>query len=322
MKVPRTDILFVRHADVHNPENVFYARLPRFHLSDQGVKDADVTAKALAEEPLAAIYTSPMLRAKQTARAIAKHHPGVPLRESHALIEIRTHYQGHKWDHMPRHADFYSAEHGDETVADVFLRMQRFMFRLLAEHPGKSVVCVSHGDPCKIIRFGYLGRPLTRDSAAEPDPAKGSITRFSWSEDPGEPPEVTYFEPHTGRYLAGYWERIGSLPDVPAGTMKAAKVEGQPVIIANVEGALHVMAGRCGHMNTLLHQGRLEGKVLTCPLHESQYDVETGKVLQKAKLGRPLRSRFDGAKLEDVPTVPRRTYDVRVEGEAIFARIR
>ena len=106
MRVPRTDILFVRHADVHNPDNVFYARLPRFHLSDQGVKDAEVTATALAEEPLAAIYTSPMLRAKQTARAIAQHHPGVPVRETRALIEIRTHYQGHKWDHMPRHADF------------------------------------------------------------------------------------------------------------------------------------------------------------------------------------------------------------------------
>ena len=70
--MPQTDILFIRHAEVMNPDNVFYARLARFKLSEQGLKDAEAAAAALAEEPLAAIYTSPMLRAKQTARIIAR----------------------------------------------------------------------------------------------------------------------------------------------------------------------------------------------------------------------------------------------------------
>lgn len=317
----RTDILFVRHADVHNPDNLFYARLPRFSLSDQGLKDAEATAAALAEEPLAAIYTSPVLRAKQTARIIARQHPNAPLRESRRLIEIKTHYQGHPWPKMPRHPNFYDLDAGDETVQQVFLRMQRMMFALLDKYAGQTVLCVSHGDPIKILRMGYLGQPLTKQSAWEPDPAKGSIVRFTWQDDAAEP-EITYFEPQTGRYMAGYWERVALLGEVPEGAMIAAKLEGQPVLVANVGGEVFVMAGHCGHMRTLLHQGRLDGKTVTCPLHGSQYDVETGKVLKQAQLRRPLRSCLDGNPLDKLSTQPRRTYDVRLEGDAVLARIR
>lgn len=316
----RTDILFVRHAEVHNPENVFYARLSRFRLSEQGLKDAEVTAKALAEEPLAAIYTSPMLRAKQTARIIARQHPGLPVLETRRLIELRTHFQGQQWAKMPRHPNFYDPEAGDETVQQVFLRMQRLMFDLVREYPGCSVLCVSHGDPIKILRMAYLGQPLTRQSAGEPDPGRGSIMRFGW-EDGADEPVITYLEPHTGRYMAGYWERIGVLGDLPEGAMKAAKLEGQAVLMARVEGQVFVMADHCGHMRTLLHQGTLEGRTVTCPLHRSQYDVETGKVRREAQLKRPLRG-CGGQALEKVTTEPRRTFDVRLDGDAIFARIR
>jgi len=319
--VPTTDILFVRHADVHNPDNVFYARLPRFRLSEQGVKDADITAQALLEEPLAAIYTSPMLRAKQTARVIARLHPRVPVVESRLLLEIKTHYQGERWASMPRHPDYYDSTSGDETVAQVFARMQRLMFRLIERYPGQSVVCVSHGDPIKILRMGYLGRPLTRDSAHEPDPAKGSITRFRWT-DPSAPPVITQLEPHTGRYLEGYWERVGSRSEVQPGQMKPATVEGQPVLMANVDGTIFVMTDHCGHMGSLLHQGRLEGKTVTCPLHESQFDVESGQVVREAQHARALRSRLDGRPLQKLKTEPRRTYDVRLQGDDVFARIR
>ncbi|MDE3076555.1 MAG: histidine phosphatase family protein [Chloroflexota bacterium] len=319
--MPATNVIFVRHADVTNPNNLMYGRLPRFRLSEQGLKDAEATAQALAEEPLAAIYTSPLIRAKQTARIIGRHHPEARIIESRSLVEIRTHFQGQAWSSFPRFPNFYDPEAGDETVVDVFRRMQALMFRLLREYPGQSVVCISHGDPIKILRLGYLGRPLTRESAGEPDPAKGCILRFIWV-DPAGKPEITYFEPQTNRYLVGYWERLANRADVPPGTLKHAKLEGTDVVIANVEGQFFVLSGRCGHMNTLLHQGKLEGKCLTCPLHGSQYDVETGKVLREAQLSAPLGSTLDGQELAKLPTLPRRTYDVRLEGDDIFARIR
>jgi nitrite reductase/ring-hydroxylating ferredoxin subunit len=195
------------------------------------------------------------------------------------------------------------------------------MFDLMKRYPGTGVVCVSHGDPIKILRMGYLGQPLTKQSAWEPDPAKGSIVRFVWQDSATEP-EITYFEPQTGRYVAGYWERVAALTDVPEGSLKPAKLEGQPIVVANSGGELFVIAGHCGHMRTMLHQGKLEGKTLTCPLHGAQYDVETGKVLQEPRLKRPFRSCLDGAPLDKLSTQARQTFDVRLEGDAILARIR
>jgi nitrite reductase/ring-hydroxylating ferredoxin subunit len=109
---------------------------------------------------------------------------------------------------------------------------------------------------------------------------------------------------------------------VPEGSLRAAKLDGQPVVVANAGGELFVMAGHCGHMRTLLHQGKLEGKTLTCPLHGAQYDVETGKVLKEAQLKRPFRSCLDGVPLDKLSTQPRHTFDVRLEDDAILARIR
>lgn len=195
------------------------------------------------------------------------------------------------------------------------------MYRLMQKYEGQTVVCVSHGDPIKIIRLGYLGRPLTKDSAGEPDPAKGCLLRFIWS-DPADKPAITYFEPHTQRYLVGYWERIGKRTEIPAGTMKHAKVEGADVLIANVAGEIFVMSDHCGHMNTLLHEGTIDGKCVTCPLHGAEFDVENGKVLKEAQLKRQLRSQLDSQPLGKLTTHPRRTYDVRFEGDDIFARIR
>ena len=48
--MPQTDILFIRHADVMNPDNVFYARLPRFKLSDQGLEYIDEAINVWLDE--------------------------------------------------------------------------------------------------------------------------------------------------------------------------------------------------------------------------------------------------------------------------------
>ena len=70
-----TTIDLIRHADVHNPDDLFYGRSPRFRLSELGRRQAAATAALLAEAPLAAVYTSPLLRARQTVAIIAAAHP-------------------------------------------------------------------------------------------------------------------------------------------------------------------------------------------------------------------------------------------------------
>src|SRR5262249_56679907 len=75
-----TTLYFVRHTEVHNPRDLFYGRLPRFRISARGREQAERVADYLADEPIVAVYTSPLLRARQTAQVIAARHPGVPLR--------------------------------------------------------------------------------------------------------------------------------------------------------------------------------------------------------------------------------------------------
>ncbi len=72
----QTTLYFVRHGHVYNPQQIIYARLPRFRLSDEGVQQAILAAAVLKDVHPAAIYTSPMLRARQTAGYIAREHPG------------------------------------------------------------------------------------------------------------------------------------------------------------------------------------------------------------------------------------------------------
>ena len=161
-----TCIYFVRHGAVHNPEAVFYGRLPRFGLSDAGRRQAAGVAEYLAAVPLAAIYTSPLLRARQTAGIIQRAQPmdpPVPITVSRSLLEIRTGRQGEPvaaldadgWNFYdpPRHAD-------DETIAAIYARIRRFCRLALQRHPGAAVAAVTHGDLVAIARAAFEGRPL------------------------------------------------------------------------------------------------------------------------------------------------------------------
>lgn len=140
------------------------------------------TAWLLADAPLAAIYTSPLLRARQSARCIARYHPGVPIHRCAQLVEVRTAWQGqsNKAIEQIEGFSYYDPprEDGDETILEVFARMNRALHMVLRRHPGATSVCVSHGDPIKILRIGYSGKPLTAEHVRAPDPGRGSMVTF------------------------------------------------------------------------------------------------------------------------------------------------
>ena len=210
-------VIFVRHGSVHNPRNVIYGRLPRMRLASRGQEEVERTALQLASAPVAAIYSSPLLRARQTAWAIARHHPGLRVRQCADLMEVHTSWQGES-NKAVREIEGFSyydplRGEGDETILDVFRRMNRALEMVLRRHPGETTVCVSHGDPIKILRTGYSGRPLVPDTVRAPDPGQGALVTFHfwhhdtlpiiWAVDPtrmeriiqgigyGEPPAVS-----------------------------------------------------------------------------------------------------------------------------------
>jgi probable phosphoglycerate mutase len=201
-------VLVVRHMDVRNPGNVFYGRLPRFGLSDLGQSQAERTAEYLAAMPVAAFYTSPQLRARQTTRILAARHQGAPVHVSRLLAEVRTSVQGLSFAVIGSYVNIYEPpkDPADETIAQVFGRMNRLLRRVARRHPGETVVCVSHADPIMFLRAGNQGLELRLSNMRGPDyPEKGSITRFEFV--PGEPaPRISYVD--VGR-LVGAAGRAG-----------------------------------------------------------------------------------------------------------------
>ena len=73
-------------------------------------------------------------------------------------------------------------------------------------------------------------------------------------------------------------EKICDTADIPQGSMRGFTVKDRKILVANVAGSYHAMDAVCSHMQGDLARGKLEGKIVTCPVHHSQYDVTTGKV--------------------------------------------
>ncbi len=70
------------------------------------------------------------------------------------------------------------------------------------------------------------------------------------------------------------------IDEVPEGTMKMGWVDGvEQVLVINVRGELKAVQGVCSHEYFELDKGFLTGDTLTCALHLSRFDLETGDPL-------------------------------------------
>jgi 3-phenylpropionate/trans-cinnamate dioxygenase ferredoxin subunit len=68
--------------------------------------------------------------------------------------------------------------------------------------------------------------------------------------------------------------------EVPEGTMKMAWADGSdPVLVINTGGELQAVQGTCSHEYFELDKGFLTAGTLTCALHLSRFDLETGEPL-------------------------------------------
>lgn len=159
-----TTVWLARHGEVHNPAALLYGRLPRMRLTPEGRRQAEALAAVLAPRPLAAVYSSPMLRARRTAELILARHPDLRrVRIDSDLQEVRTGWQGEPLKSLEQiDWDFYAHPRhpGDETLQMIRDRMQRWLRRVLRRHAGGEIAAVSHGDPVLILVGTLQGAPL------------------------------------------------------------------------------------------------------------------------------------------------------------------
>lgn len=164
-----TVVLLVRHAVTPTTGVKLPGRAPGLHLSDDGRRQADAAASRLARLPkLAAVYASPLERARETALPIARAR-GLALRIERDLSEldigewtglsIKRASRKPEWAIIQRHPSGFRFP-GGESFLEMQTRMTAAVGRLVARHPGEIVAAVSHADPIKAVVAQALGTPL------------------------------------------------------------------------------------------------------------------------------------------------------------------
>ena len=183
-----------------NAKGVWQGQM-EFPLSDEGRWQAALAGRALAREPFDALYSSPLARAFETARIIAREAgyrdevvPLAGLSERHGGV-----LEGHTWAEQeaqnPQFAETFLALPeeerwafaGAETDEEVMGRFEAAISELRANHPdGARIVVVSHGGAMRAFlrdRFGPEVLPGRRRAA------NASITRIGWGRN-GPGPEL------------------------------------------------------------------------------------------------------------------------------------
>jgi len=73
----------------------------------------------------------------------------------------------------------------------------------------------------------------------------------------------------------------GRLDEVRPGTTKRVVIDGNPVLLANVDGTVYAVDDMCTHEDSSLSLGCLRGELVDCTLHGSRFSVITGEPVEK-----------------------------------------
>ncbi len=102
------------------------------------------------------------------------------------------------------------------------------------------------------------------------------------------------------------FQHASSLDDLPPNGMRGVTIASTPVLLVREGDQVYALEPRCGHMGRPLAEGTLQGQVVTCPWHGSQYDVRTGRAIRG-----PYRIPGVSRLLKGLAD-PRTTYPVRI----------
>ncbi len=124
---------------------------------------------------------------------------------------------------------------------------------------------------------------------------------------------------------------VAKTDDIARGGMKAVEANGKEIVLCNFEGKIYAVSRRCGHTNAPLDMGTLEGYILTCPLHYSQFDIRTGELLSgpvprdfgDEPLPEGVKKYFEyaGPLLEKIKIYDIETYKVKIEEDSIKVEV-
>ncbi|HEX7097327.1 MAG TPA: MSMEG_4193 family putative phosphomutase [Acidimicrobiales bacterium] len=164
-----TTVLLVRHGQTPTTGSTLPGRARGLHLADAGREQAETAARRIAAlKDVVAVYASPLERTRETAAPIAKKL-GLKVQIERGLLEcdfgdwtgrpLKELFKLPEWVTVQRYPSGFRFP-GGESFSEMQQRITEAIARLVARHPEKTVVAVSHADPIKAAVAHALGTHL------------------------------------------------------------------------------------------------------------------------------------------------------------------
>jgi probable phosphomutase (TIGR03848 family) len=164
-----TLVLLVRHGQTPTTGATLPGRAKGLHLADKGREQAEQAARRIAGlKKVAAVYASPLERTRETAAPIATAR-GLKVVTDRGLLEcdfgdwtgaeLKALRKTPEWNTVQRYPSGFRFP-GGESFTEMQTRICSTLDRLVARHPGETIVAVSHADPIKAALAQALGTHL------------------------------------------------------------------------------------------------------------------------------------------------------------------
>jgi 3-phenylpropionate/trans-cinnamate dioxygenase ferredoxin subunit len=110
---------------------------------------------------------------------------------------------------------------------------------------------------------------------------------------------------------------VAKATDIQNGEMKSVSIKNQKILIARADNQFYAASNACPHMGGNLAAGTLQGTVVTCPRHGSQFDLKDGHTVRWTTWS---GGKLAISKLFRSPR-PIQTYPTKIEGDRVLVEI-
>lgn len=156
-----TKFILLRHGQTDWNIQRLYQGHADIPLNDTGMSQILRAGELLMDKEIDAIYSSDLVRARQTAEAVHHYHPNIPL-----IIDPRLRERGFgEYEGRPYAKDLMNPGirddmdqnpltfrfNGGESIQDVSVRAEKVLDEILKRYPEKTVLIVSHGSFLTVI---------------------------------------------------------------------------------------------------------------------------------------------------------------------------
>lgn len=183
-----TKVILVRHGQTLWNHEMKYQGHTDIALTEEGIRQAELVAVRLADEPITAVYASDLSRAFVTAEHIAAKH-GLIVASVPALREIcfgdweGLTYDGidERWPGLLEKLYSFADEveiPGGESFPIVKERAYAAVCELVNKHPGETIAIVSHGGTIRSIICAVLNLHLNQVWSLKQDNTAVNILEY------------------------------------------------------------------------------------------------------------------------------------------------